>query len=306
MPASLVVRNLCKRYGLVQALDGVSLEIATGEVLGLLGPNGAGKTTAVEAIAGLCQPDRGEIRIGALDARRNPAEAKQRMGVALASTGLQDKITAREAIESFGAFYRRRARTEDLLIRFDLMDLADRPWETLSTGQKQRLSLAISVVNEPDLIVLDEPSAGLDAASRREMHAMIGRMKDHGAVLLTTHDMDEAENLCDRVAILNRGRIVADGTPADLIAKSRNTTTISLRTAPAIPADILSAIVCVGVPESDGSSVKFTAVDVNESLGRLIPLLQSRGIVTTELQARKATLEEVIEELIGPVGGQSV
>ena len=303
MPAELEVRNLSKRYGTVQALDGVSFEIASGEVFGLLGPNGAGKTTAVESIAGLCEPDSGEIRIGGVDARRHPNDAKQRMGIALSASALQDKITPREAIEGFGAFYRRRARTEDLLIRFSLTEKADRPWETLSTGQKQRLALALAFLNEPDLIVLDEPSAGLDAAARREMHAAIGRMKDHGAVLLTTHDMDEAENVCDRVAIINHGRVVAEGRPADLIARSRNTTTISLRTAPAIPPEILRAIPgSGGAPESHGEHVKFSVTDVNESLGHLIPLLQSRGIATIELQARKATLEEVIEDLIGPAG----
>jgi ABC-2 type transport system ATP-binding protein len=222
MSAKLKVGNLRKRYGAVQALNGVSFRIEAGEILGLLGPNGAGKTTAVEAIAGLCEPDSGAIEVCGVDARRNPNDAKQWLGLALSATAFQDKITPREAIEGFGSFYRRRARTEDLLARFDLDSKADQFFETLSTGQRQRLTLALAFVNEPELLILDEPSAGLDPEARRKMHASIRRLReDGGAVLITTHDMDEAQHLCDRVAVIHLGSVVVEGSPAELIARSR-------------------------------------------------------------------------------------
>jgi ABC-2 type transport system ATP-binding protein len=299
MSARLTVQNLCKRYGAVQALDGVSFRIETGEIVGLLGPNGAGKTTAVESIAGLCEPDSGTIEVGSVDARRNPNGAKRRMGLALSATALQDKITPREAIESFGSFYRRRAGTEDLLARFDLNGMASRPFDALSTGQRQRLALALAFVNEPELLILDEPSAGLDAEARRNLYGSIQQMKENGgAVLLTTHDMDEAQRLCDRVVVIHLGRVVAEGSPADLIAGSRTSTSISLRLATAIHSDALSAISGISSIECAGTLVRFVASDVNRALAQLIPLLNSSGVEISELHAQKATLEEVVASLM--------
>jgi len=299
MPAKLKVENLCKRYGAVQALNGVSFRIEAGEILGLLGPNGAGKTTAVESIAGLCEPDSGGIEVCGVDARRHPNDAKRRMGLALSATALQDKITPREAIESYGSFYRRRAGTEDLLARFDLHRTADRHFESLSTGQRQRLALALAFVNEPELLILDEPSAGLDPEARRNLHASIRRMKDDGgAVLLTTHDLDDAERLCDRVVVIHLGRVVAEGAPSDLTARSRSTTTISLRLLPGILPETLSAIGGIGAIECSGTLARFTASDVNAALGQLIPLLNSRGVEICELHAQKATLEDVVASLM--------
>jgi ABC-2 type transport system ATP-binding protein len=299
MSVKLKVQHLCKRYGAVHALNDVSFEIEAGEILGLLGPNGAGKTTAVESIAGLCEPDSGGIEVCGLDARRNPNEAKRRMGLALAATALQDKITPREAIESFRAFYQRRAGTEDLLMRFDLHGVANRFFETLSTGQKQRLALALSFVNEPELLVLDEPSAGLDPEARRKMYASLERLKENGgAVLMTTHDMEDAQRLCDRVAVIHLGRIVAQGSPADLTARSRTTTTVTLRLLPGISPEALLAIHGISSIECGGTLARFLVTDVNRALGQLIPLLNSGGFEISELHAQKATLEEVVAGLM--------
>jgi len=306
MSVKLKVRNLYKRYGKVEALKGVSFQIEAGEILGLLGPNGAGKTTAVECIAGLSAPDGGDIEVCGMDARSNPNGAKQRMGLALSATALQDKITPRESIESIGAFYGRRTGAAELLSRFDLNAKADQFFETLSTGQRQRLALALAFVNEPQLLILDEPSAGLDPEARRNMHASIRRLtEDGGAVLMTTHDMDEAQQLCDRVAVIHLGRVVAEGSPADLIARSRTTTTVSLRLPGGITPETLSAIngIIVAIPgagaaECMGTLVRFVATDVNQTLAQLIPLLNARGIEISELHAQKATLEEVIPGLM--------
>ncbi len=219
---SLIVRDLRKSYGGVAAVRGVSFSIGAGEIFGLLGVNGAGKTTTVECLTGLRAPEGGEIEIGGVDARKNPAAAKQKLGVALQSTALQDKITPREALRLFAAFYARAqtASPGELLARFGLTDKADAPYDTLSGGQRQKLALALAFVNRPEVVLLDEPTVGLDVRARRELHAEIERLKGEGhAVLLTTHALDEAEKLCDRVAIIHRGEIVAAGSPRTLAAE---------------------------------------------------------------------------------------
>jgi ABC-2 type transport system ATP-binding protein len=221
MTFQLSVRNLSKAYGRTQATSQVSFGVAAGEVFGLLGPNGAGKTTTVEAILGLVEPDTGEIEVCGIDARRHPAAAKARIGAALQSTGLQDKITPREALALFASLYGRPADVAGLLTRFGLDEKADAAFDSLSGGQRQRVALALAFVNTPDVVILDEPTASLDPQMRRELHSHIRAMRDEGrAVLLTTHDMDEAEQLCDRIGVLSAGRIVAEGVPRDLVARS--------------------------------------------------------------------------------------
>lgn len=201
------------------ALTDVSFTVCGGEVFGLLGPNGAGKTTTIECLLGLIEPEEGRIEICGADIRIDPRAAKQSLGAALQSTGLQDKITLREALRGFGALYSRRADPGALLDRFRLSEQADARFETLSAGQKQRFALALAFVNDPEVIIMDEPSAALDPHMRREFRSLIQTMKADGrAVLLATHDMEEAEQLCDRIAVIDCGRIVAQGTPRELIA----------------------------------------------------------------------------------------
>jgi ABC-2 type transport system ATP-binding protein len=214
----LVVRDLVKRYGAVEAAAGVSFEVAAGEVFGLLGKNGAGKTTTLECILGLRRPDSGEILVNGIDAIAHPGQVKELVGAQLQATALQDKITPREALRFFGSFYSRAARAEDLIEQFGLGEKADSAFDTLSGGQKQRLGVALALVNEPQLVVLDEPTAGLDAQARRELHGMIGRIRRGGrTVVITTHYIEEAHQLCDRIGIIDRGKIVAAGHPDDLI-----------------------------------------------------------------------------------------
>ncbi len=221
MTKALTVTELSHRYGAVQAVDGISFEIASGEVFGLLGPNGAGKTTAIECLLGLVRPDAGTIHICGIDARADAQEARAKSGAVLQATGLPDKITPREALDVFGAFYPAPLKTDALLDRFGLREKQDAAYDTLSGGQKQRLALALAFVGDPQLLMLDEPTAGLDVQMRRELHDHIREMKAAGrAVLLATHDMDEAAQLCDRIAVITGGRIVSTGAPADLIAVS--------------------------------------------------------------------------------------
>ena len=220
MTAAIAVRGLSHRYGGVLAVDGIGFEVAAGEIFGLLGPNGAGKTTTLESILGLTTPDQGRIEICGIDARTDLRAARAKTGAVLQATGLQDKITPREALDLFAAFYPAPLKTDDLLTRFGLVEKSGAAFDTLSGGQKQRLALALAFTGDPQVLVLDEPTTGLDPQMRREVQDHIQAMKDSGrAILLATHDMDEAARLCDRVAVIARGRIVATGAPRDLIAE---------------------------------------------------------------------------------------
>jgi ABC-2 type transport system ATP-binding protein len=222
MPAALAVRDLRKRYGAIEAVAGVSFDIASGEIFGLLGPNGAGKTTTLECILGLRQPDAGRVVIGGLDAAREPRRVKQRVGAVLQTMALQDHVTPREALALFASFYEQRLAPEQLIARFALGDKADARFASLSCGQQKRLALALAFVNQPELLVLDEPLSGLDPQTRRDLRETIRQLRGDGcAVLLTTHDVDEAGGLCDRVGIINHGRLIATGAPPELIAHAQ-------------------------------------------------------------------------------------
>ena len=219
MGVTIAVQGLSRRFGAVQAIEDVGFEVSAGEIFGLLGRNGAGKTTTLECILGLTRPDAGRVEICGIDVGRAPHQAREKIGAALQTTGLQDKITAREALNLFAAFQRASLKTDALLQRFGLVEKADAAFENLSGGQKQRLALALAFVGDPRALLLDEPTAGLDPQMRRDVQDHIRALKENDrAVLLATHDMDEAEKLCDRIAVIAQGRIVATGTPRELAA----------------------------------------------------------------------------------------
>ncbi len=298
MPAKVIVRDLRKRYDGIEAVRGVSFAIEPGEIFGLLGPNGAGKTTTVECLVGLREPDSGEIEVCGLDARRRAADVKQKIGVALQSTSLQDKITPREALRLFGSFYRERAEPAELLARFALADKADAAVDTLSGGQRQRLALALAFVNRPELVFLDEPTTGLDPQARRELHASIAQMKRDGyTVLFTTHYLDEAEALCDRVAIIDRGRIVATGAPHELIAQSNAQQRVTLRATRPLGFAAVSALPGVTDVTCEQAEVHFHTSDATESLAALTRLLTQTHTQLIELQVKQASLEDVFLRL---------
>ncbi len=300
MAAKVVVRDLRKRYGDVEAARGVSFEIQDGEIFGLLGPNGSGKTTTVECVIGLREPDDGEIEVCGIDARRRPHEVKQKIGAALQTTALQDKITPREALTLFGAFYRNSEEPQKMLDRFALTPKADVPFDTLSGGQRQRLALALAFVNKPELVFLDEPTTGLDPQSRRELHVEVAKMKQDGhTVLLTTHYIDEAEELCDRIAIIDQGRIIATGAPHDLVARSAATQSVSLVTAEPIDPALLAGLPGVEELACDGVRARFRTSNAGVSVGELMKLLDRQHADLVELQVRKATLEDVFIGLTG-------
>ncbi|MBL9188296.1 MAG: ABC transporter ATP-binding protein [Opitutaceae bacterium] len=306
MSAHVVVRDLHKAYGGVAAVRGVSFTIEPGEIFGLLGPNGAGKTTTVECLVGLREPDAGEIEVCGLDARRHSRAVKQKIGVALQTTSLQDKITPREALRLFGSFYEGRVAAADLLERFALGEKADAPLDTLSGGQRQRLALALAFVNRPQLVFLDEPTTGLDPQARRELHAAIARMRDDGyTVLFTTHYLDEAEHLCDRVAIIDRGRIVASGPPRELIAQSSTTQAVTLVTRPPLAAEKIAALPGVRAVETKGAEARFQTADATATLAALTRLLAETRTDVVELHVRKASLEDVFLKLTKPEAGDA-
>jgi ABC-2 type transport system ATP-binding protein len=294
----VVVQDLRKQYDGTKAVDGVSFEVAEGEIFGLLGPNGAGKTTTVECVIGLREPDAGRVEVCGIDARRNPKNVKQKIGASLQSTALQDKITPREALALYGGFYARRTPPETLLERFALLDKADAPFDSLSGGQRQRLALALAFVNDPEVVFLDEPTTGLDPHARRELHADIARMKQDGhTVLLTTHYLDEAEQLCDRIAIIDRGRVIAGGAPREVMARSTAMPTVSFVTTKPLNLTTLDSLTDVEGLQGDGSSWQFQSSNVNRAIRDLMMLLESAQIEVTELHVQKASLEDVFIEL---------
>ena len=290
----VLVRDLEKRYDNVLAAQGVNLEIEDGEVFGLLGPNGSGKTTTLECVIGLRQPDAGHIEVCGLDARRHPKAVKEKIGAVLQTIALQDKITPREVLNLFASFYRRTAAVSELLDRFALEEKADSPFDTLSAGQRQRLAVALAFVNNPELIFLDEPTTGLDPQSRRDLHDEIAQMKRDGhTVLLTTHNIDEAERLCDRIAIIDRGRIIASGPPRALIAESSSSQTVLLRTAQPLDRESLARIPGVDDLVCQDSTVTFRTATAGPVLAAVMQIVNARGVEVLELHARKARLEDV-------------
>jgi len=298
MPPKVTVHNLKKRYDHVEAARGVSFEIEDGEIFGLIGPNGAGKTTTVECVIGLREPDEGTIEVCGIDARRRPREVKEKIGASLQTTALQERITPREALALFGAFYRQKAEPTALLERFALLEKADAPFDTLSGGQRQRLALALAFVNNPELVFLDEPTAGLDPQSRRELHGEIAKMKDDGhTVLLTTHYLNEAEALCDRIAIIDRGRIVATGTPRELVAGSRAAPSVYLATVQMLEREWLERIPGVEGLSCEATSARFRSASVRATVAEVMKQLEVRGIEVAELRVSKSTLEDVFLEL---------
>jgi ABC-2 type transport system ATP-binding protein len=298
-PPAVSVRDLVKRYGEARAVDGVTFDVKPGEIFGLLGPNGAGKTSTIECILGLRHADAGTISIAGADAQADPKRVKQIVGAQLQTTALQEKITPREALAFFGSFYANPIKPDELLARFALTEKADAPFDSLSGGQRQRLALALAFVNDPAVVVLDEPTAGLDPQVRRELHGEIRRIRQMGrSVLLTTHYIEEAEQLCDRVAIIDRGRIVAMGAPAELVAASKSPALVILRTGLFDTTELKSLPGVVNVEPRDGTW-RIGTTDATRTVTELLRAHESRHQELAFLEVRRPSLEDVFLELTG-------
>ena len=301
METKVRVTGLRKRYGANEALRGVDFTLQAGEIFGLLGPNGAGKTTTLECVLGLREPDAGNVEICGLDARRFPREVKRKLGAALQSTALQDKITPREALDLFGAFYSEPEPTLRLLERFDLVAKADAAFETLSGGQRQRLALALAFVHRPEVVILDEPSTGLDPQARHELHAEIRRMKLDGyTVLLSTHQLDEAAALCDRVAIIDQGRIVATGTPHELVSTAAGGQAVRFTASQLIDPAALTRLPGLRALRCEGLSGYFETDEAAPVVTALLALLAAQGATLWELEVKRSSLEDVFLKLTRP------
>jgi ABC-2 type transport system ATP-binding protein len=302
MPTPAIsVSGLRKNYGAVDAVRGIDFEIQSGEVFGLLGPNGAGKTTTVEILEGLRPRSGGEVTVLGFDPERQKAQLKDRIGVCLQATNMPEKMRVREALHVFSSFYTRNTDSNDLLRRLQLEEKRDAFYGTLSGGQKQRLALALALVNDPALLFLDEPTTGLDPQVRAEIHGLLDQLRgERRTILLTTHYIEEAERLCDRVAILDQGRIIALDTPRRLQQQSRSASTIVVTCDKAIPADRpLWAEAIESSLDDSGSTLTVNSRRPATTLVDLIKWIDQRGLELVDVHLKQPTLEDVFIELTG-------
>lgn len=296
----LQVENLEKRYEDVHAVRGVSFAVEEGEVFGLLGPNGAGKTSTIEVLEGLRVPDGGRVSVCGFDPQKNPNELKHEIGAALQSTSLPDKIRVVEAVRLFASFYQRGRKPEELLKRFGLEEKRNAFYSQLSGGQKQRLALAIALVNDPQVLFLDEPTAGLDPQVRREIYDIIEELKaQKKTIVLTTHYIEEAERLCDRVAIVDHGKVIAEGTPRELKQRSGDTTRVEVRLAkPTANGSLKSLDGVVDAREVDGAYV-LHCQRTAPAIVSLVKHLDAEQNELVSLEIATPSLEDVFIELTG-------
>ena len=294
------VRGLIKRYGDVVAVDGIDFDVAAGEVFGLLGPNGAGKTTTVEILEGLRTPDAGEVSVLGVDVAEGAASLKPRIGVSLQTASMYPKLTVVEVIDLFRSFYRESRPTADLIDMLELGERRNARTKDLSGGQRQRLAVALALVNDPELVFLDEPTTGLDPAARRALWDLIRGLKAAGrSVLLTTHYMEEAEVLCDRLAIMDHGRILEKGTVEQLVSKRFEERAVQFDTIEGVADADLSAMPAVTSVKHDAGETLLYTRDVAATIGALLTLTESRQLEPQNLLVRRATLEDVFLALTG-------
>ena len=294
---------LVKRYKDVVALAGLDLEVRAGECFGLLGPNGAGKTTTVEMLEGLVVPDGGEVELLGMRWARDERALRERLGVALQETKLADRLKVSEVIRLFHSFYPSGRSVEEVLEVVELGEKRDAWVEKLSGGQRQRLAIACALVGDPDILFLDEPTTGLDPQSRHQLWEVVAAFKrGGGTVVLTTHYMEEAERLCDRVAVMDHGKVIALGTPRELIASlgAEEVVEFALGEGAAPPADAaLAALPGVTAVRRDGSRYTLTVSEVHRAVPGLLAELQRGGVELTALVTHHATLEDLFLSLTG-------
>ena len=299
---AIYVRGLHKSYDNFEAVKGIDFEVRAGEVFGLLGPNGAGKTTTVEILEGLRPRTSGEVTVLDFDPDRQKRSLKQHIGVCLQATNLPDKITLREAVFLFAAFYDQTVNGDDLIKRLQLWDKKDAAYSTLSGGQKQRLAIALALINDPKLIFLDEPTSGLDPQVRLEIRDLLLELRaEKRTILMTTHYIEEAEKLCDRVAIIDAGKIVAIGTPRELQEKSANQSAIEISLShpwqngalPDWPLAIRTSL------SEDRKQIVVNSSRPARTLVEMVKWIDAQGLEMDDVRLSRPTLEDVFIELTG-------
>lgn len=301
MPDDIVVENLVKTYGSVQAVRDISFAVGRGEVFGILGPNGAGKTTTLECVEGLQPPTSGRMQVLGIDTHREPERVKERIGVQLQASAYFEHLTLTEILELFGRFYRRSLPAEELLTKVSLVEKADTQVKHLSGGQQQRFAIAATLVNDPEVIFLDEPTTGLDPQARRNLWEFIERIHDDGrTVVLTTHYMEEAQTLCQRVAIMDQGEIVAMDTPANLIRGLDAPYQIRAVVPGASPGDELRGLDGVtGANVEEDGVLALQSRDSTATVRALFEWGERLNVRIEHLEVRPATLEDVFLSLTG-------
>jgi ABC-2 type transport system ATP-binding protein len=298
---AISVQGLKKSYGEVEAVKGIDFEIQSGEVFGLLGPNGAGKTTTVEILEGLRPRTGGQVAVLGFDPDKQRQQLKDRIGVCLQATNLPEKIRVHEAMQVFASFYSCNVNLDQLLKRLQLEEKRNAFYGTLSGGQKQRLALALALVNDPQLIFLDEPTTGLDPQVRVEIHSLLEELKrEQRTILLTTHYIEEAERLCDRVAIVDEGRIIALDTPSRLQQQSRSASSIVVTCATPFPTNRPAwAEATESVLDPSGHTLTVHSRRPAATLVDLVKWIDQQGLELTDVRLKQPSLEDVFIELTG-------
>ena len=304
LPPALRVEGLRKRFADVVAVDGLDLTVKSGECFGLLGPNGAGKTTTIEICEGLTDPDSGTVEVLGLRWDRDEQALRQRLGIQLQETKLAEKLTVEETVRLFRSFYARGREVDDVIDVVQLGEKRTARVGKLSGGQKQRLALACAIVGDPELLFLDEPTTGLDPQSRRQLWDLIVELRASGrSIVLTTHYMDEAERLCDRVAIVDHGRVIALGTPRELIAGLGAEHVVEFTTPgaadDALSADMLQGLDGVQSARRHDGRWTLEVLELARAVPALLTELTRRGLSLGELATHSATLEDVFVSLTG-------
>jgi len=302
MDLAVRVEGLVKKFGSLTAVDGISFTVKRGEIFGILGPNGAGKTTTLEIIEGLLKPTQGSVSVLGLNIFKEPRQVKARIGVQLQSSAYHDYLKLNEILTLLGSFYPKRVPPGELLEQVGLLDKADSRVNQLSGGQKQRFTVAASLVNDPELVILDEPTTGLDPQARRNLWALIQDIHQRGVtVIMTTHYMEEAEALCQRLAIMDHGRLVTVDSPRNLINQLDATYTVKLVVAnPLTEAQVASLNGGVEVVQAvEGNAYLLRIRNSPKALGTMLEEINRSGISLEHLEVTPVTLEDVFLELTG-------
>jgi ABC-2 type transport system ATP-binding protein len=300
MTKAIEVTDLLKTYGSIRAVDGITFEVEDKEIFGILGPNGAGKTTTLEMIETLREPDGGLIKVDGLDVRKDEKQIKEIIGVQLQTTVFFDNLTVFETIDLFGSFYSKRLKPDELLELVGLEDKRNSMLNELSGGQHKRVSIALALVNDPRIVFLDEPTTGLDPQVRRNIWEIVENLRAHEkTVIITSHYIEEAEYLCDRVAIMDQGKIIAMGTPSELVDEYTPESNISFRMTPMVEESVIKGIAGVESVRTNHGDYAVTTLVPQQTLTGIFTAAYENGAIADEISMRRASLEDVFLKITG-------